>query len=91
MGFERILRHGTLIAVTVLILCVLGVSAALSVPVQMIPDLEVRTISVDTRWPGHHHVTWSRKFSLSRNSTCAPYPICAVWFPLPVRGKLILS
>lgn len=52
MGFERILQHGTLIAVTVLILCVLGISAALSVPMQMIPDLEVRTISVDTRWPG---------------------------------------
>ncbi|PMR71953.1 efflux RND transporter permease subunit [Billgrantia endophytica] len=52
MGFDRVLRHGTLIAVAVLILCVLGVSAALRVPVQMIPDLEVRTISVDTRWPG---------------------------------------
>lgn len=52
MGFDRILRHGTLIAVAVLILCVLGISAALRVPVQMIPDLEVRTISVDTRWPG---------------------------------------
>lgn len=52
MGFERILHHGTLIAVAILILCVLGISAALRVPVQMIPDLEVRTISVDTRWPG---------------------------------------
>lgn len=52
MGFDRILRHGTLIAVAVLILCVLGIAAALRVPVQMIPDLEVRTISVDTRWPG---------------------------------------
>ncbi|MCF7222235.1 efflux RND transporter permease subunit [Lysobacter sp. TLK-CK17T] len=41
-----------MIAVAVLILCVLGIAAALRVPVQMIPDLEVRTISVDTRWPG---------------------------------------
>lgn len=52
MGFERILHHGTLIAVAVLILCVLGISAAVRVPVQMVPDLEVRTISVHTRWPG---------------------------------------
>ena len=52
MGFERVLRHGTLIAVAVLILCVLGIASALRVPVQMIPDLEVRTISVDTVWPG---------------------------------------
>lgn len=29
-----------------------GISSALRVPVQMIPDLETRTISVDTRWPG---------------------------------------
>ena len=52
MGFERMLQHGTLIAVAVLILCVFGISSALRVPVQMIPDLETRTISVDTRWPG---------------------------------------
>jgi multidrug efflux pump subunit AcrB len=35
-----------------LILTVLGVLAALRIPVQMIPDLEVRTISVRTSWPG---------------------------------------
>ncbi|MCJ0974623.1 efflux RND transporter permease subunit [Pseudomonas sp. PS1] len=52
MVFGRVLQHSTLIAVAVLIMCILGVSAALRVPVQMIPDLEVRTISVDTRWPG---------------------------------------
>lgn len=52
MGFEKLLRHGTLIAVAVLVLCVLGLAAALRVPVQMIPDLEVRTISIDTGWPG---------------------------------------
>lgn len=52
MGFEKLLRHGTLIAVAVLVLCVLGTAAALRVPVQMIPDLEVRTIGVQTRWPG---------------------------------------
>ena len=52
MGFETLLRHGTLIAVSVLVLCILGTAAALRVPVQMIPDLEVRTISVQTRWAG---------------------------------------
>ncbi|UCE77315.1 MAG: efflux RND transporter permease subunit, partial [Gammaproteobacteria bacterium] len=31
---------------------VLGVMAALRIPVQMIPDLEVRTITVRTSWPG---------------------------------------
>ncbi|MGE8359953.1 efflux RND transporter permease subunit [Pseudomonas sp.] len=52
MGFERVVQHSTLIAVAVLVICVLGISAALRVPVQMIPDLEVRTVSVETRWPG---------------------------------------
>ncbi|MDX1695823.1 MAG: efflux RND transporter permease subunit [Ketobacteraceae bacterium] len=50
--FEKIVSHGTLVAVTVLIVCVLGIVAALNIPVQMIPDLEVRTISVRTSWPG---------------------------------------
>ena len=30
----------------------LGVVAAFRIPVQMIPDLEVRTVTVQTRWPG---------------------------------------
>ena len=38
--------------VTVLIVCVLGIVAALRIPVQMIPDLDVRVISVRTNWPG---------------------------------------
>jgi multidrug efflux pump subunit AcrB len=49
---EATLRRGTLLAVIVLIVVVLGVLAATRVPVQMIPDLEVRTVSVQTRWPG---------------------------------------
>ena len=50
--FERIVRNGTLMTVIVLIITLLGVLAALRIPVQMIPDLEVRTISVLTRWSG---------------------------------------
>ena len=50
--FAGIIRHGTIVAVIVLVICVLGVLAALRIPVQMIPDLEVRVIGVDTRWPG---------------------------------------
>ncbi len=49
---EALVKRGTLLTVGVLILCVMGVVAALRIPVQMIPDLEVRTISVVTRWPG---------------------------------------
>jgi multidrug efflux pump subunit AcrB len=50
--FAGMIRHGTIVAVVVLIICVLGVLAAMRIPVQMIPDLEVRVIGVDTRWPG---------------------------------------
>ena len=52
MFFERILRHGILVWVAALVIGVLSLLAALRIPVQMIPDLEVRTISVETRWPG---------------------------------------
>ncbi|MCG8314583.1 MAG: efflux RND transporter permease subunit [Pseudomonadales bacterium] len=50
--FEASIREGIIVSVTVLILCVIGVIAALQIPVQMIPDLEVRTVSVRTGWPG---------------------------------------
>jgi multidrug efflux pump subunit AcrB len=49
---EGAIRRGTLLAIGVLIVCVFGVLAVLRVPVQMIPDLEVRVITVRTAWPG---------------------------------------
>jgi len=50
--FEEIVKRGTLMTVFLLIICVLGIAAALRIPVQMIPDLEIRTITVETAWPG---------------------------------------
>ncbi|MEJ2288856.1 MAG: efflux RND transporter permease subunit, partial [Deinococcales bacterium] len=50
--FEAIVRRGILTTVAALIVTVVGVLAALRIPVQMIPDLEVRTVSVQTTWPG---------------------------------------
>ncbi|HZX25109.1 MAG TPA: efflux RND transporter permease subunit [Woeseiaceae bacterium] len=50
--FEAIVRNGILTTVAALIIAVIGLVAALRIPVQMIPDLEVRTISVRTSWPG---------------------------------------
>ncbi|MGD8533342.1 MAG: efflux RND transporter permease subunit, partial [Gammaproteobacteria bacterium] len=50
--FELIIRNGLLMTVGALILSVLGVLAATRIPVQMIPDLEVRTVTVQTAWPG---------------------------------------
>jgi len=50
--FEAIVRNGILTTVAALIIAVIGLMAALRIPVQMIPDLEVRTISVRTSWPG---------------------------------------
>ncbi len=50
--FEATIRQGTLLTIGVLIICIFGILAALRVPVQMIPDLEVRIITVRTFWPG---------------------------------------
>jgi len=50
--FESIVKRGTLMTVAVLIVSVLGIVAAYRIPVQMIPDLEVRTVTVRTAWPG---------------------------------------
>jgi multidrug efflux pump subunit AcrB len=50
--FESMIKRGTLMTVIILIISVLGVMAAFRIPIQMIPDLEVRTITVRTSWPG---------------------------------------
>ena len=50
--FEKIINRGTLMTVIVGIVVVLGIVATLHVPVQMIPDLDVRTVQVRTSWPG---------------------------------------
>lgn len=44
--------RGTLVTVVVSIITILGLVSAFSIPVQMIPDLEVRTITVETGWSG---------------------------------------
>jgi multidrug efflux pump subunit AcrB len=49
---EATVKRGILVTVIVLISAILGLVAALNIPVQMIPDLEVRTITVQTGWPG---------------------------------------
>lgn len=49
---EAPINNGKLLTVLVLIVCVLGIAAARLIPVQMIPDLDVRTISVVTQWAG---------------------------------------
>lgn len=49
---EAPIHHGKLVAVIVLIIAVLGVASSTRIPVQMIPDLDLRTVSVVTNWPG---------------------------------------
>ena len=49
---ESTVKRGILVTVIVLITCILGIVASVNIPVQMIPDLEVRTITVQTGWPG---------------------------------------
>lgn len=50
--FDWCIKHPVQVTVFALLICVLGVAAAFRIPVQMIPDLDVRTISVVTSWPG---------------------------------------
>jgi len=49
---DGLLKRGTLVAVIVTMILLLGIVASTRVPVQMIPDLDTRTISIETRWPG---------------------------------------
>ncbi len=46
------IERPVVVTVGILILCLLGALAVFQVPVQMIPDIEARVLTVDTRWPG---------------------------------------
>ncbi len=46
------IEKGVLISVVLLMLCLFGVIAIVTVPVQMIPDMEATVIKVTTRWSG---------------------------------------
>ena len=50
--FNAILSRGIIVTVATLIFTLIGIVAALRIPVQMIPDLDVRVISIRTIWPG---------------------------------------
>jgi multidrug efflux pump subunit AcrB len=50
--FHLAIKHGVVLSVAVLIVCLFGVLAVFRVPVQMIPDLDARTVTVRTSWPG---------------------------------------
>ncbi|MBU2870160.1 efflux RND transporter permease subunit [Colwellia sp. E2M01] len=49
---DKAVNQGRLLSVVVLIICILGIVVAQRMPVQMIPNLETRIISVVTGWPG---------------------------------------
>ena len=49
---DQILKRGILVSVIVAMIMLLGIIAATRVPVQMIPDLDTRVITIQTGWPG---------------------------------------
>lgn len=50
--FRFAIDRPVIVSVAILILCFLGVLAVFRVPVQMIPDVEARVLTVQTAWPG---------------------------------------
>ena len=50
--FKFAVNRPVIVTVAILILCLLGGLSVFQVPVQMIPDIEARVLTVETRWPG---------------------------------------
>lgn len=50
--FEFAVRRPIVLTVAILIICLFGITSIYRVPKQMIPDLDVRTVTVRTIWPG---------------------------------------
>jgi multidrug efflux pump subunit AcrB len=49
--FRFALERPTILVVKVAIVCLFGLAALTRVPIQLIPDLDPRIISVQTIWP----------------------------------------
>jgi multidrug efflux pump subunit AcrB len=45
-------RNPVVMTVAILVACLFGVLAVFRVPIQMVPDLDLRVVGVNTRWPG---------------------------------------
>ncbi len=50
--FRFAIEKPVILTVAMLIVCLFGVLAVFRVPIQMIPDLDVRAVSITTTWPG---------------------------------------
>ena len=50
--FRFAIEKPLIITVAILIVCLFGILAIFRVPIQMIPDLDVRVVTVITSWPG---------------------------------------
>lgn len=49
---EGLIRHGVVVSVAAVVICLLGTAAIFRVPVQMIPDMDITSLTVATAWPG---------------------------------------
>ncbi|MEM7017410.1 MAG: efflux RND transporter permease subunit, partial [Pseudomonadota bacterium] len=50
--FRFAIEKPVILTVGILIICLFGILSIFRVPIQMIPDLDARVISVETSWPG---------------------------------------
>ena len=50
--FKAAINNGVIVTVVALVITVLGVVSIFRVPVQMIPDMDLTTLTVETVWPG---------------------------------------
>ncbi|MBL4771714.1 MAG: efflux RND transporter permease subunit [Planctomycetes bacterium] len=50
--FRTAINNGEVVAVAALVVTVLGLVSIFRVPIQMIPDMDMTTLTVETAWPG---------------------------------------
>ncbi|MBL4622394.1 MAG: efflux RND transporter permease subunit, partial [Immundisolibacteraceae bacterium] len=50
--FRTAINNGVVVAVAALVVTVLGLVSIFRVPIQMIPDMDMTTLTVETAWPG---------------------------------------
>ena len=67
--FKFAIEKPVILTVAILVVCLFGVLAVFRVPIQMIPDLDVRAVTVVTNWPG---ATTAEMPLRTRSRPCRP-------------------
>ncbi len=89
--FRCAINNGVIVAVATLVVTVLGIVAIFRVPIQMIPDMDLTTITVETTWPGATPQDVEREIIVEQEEYLRSLPNLQKMTSLANTGKAVIE